>query len=175
MDRRPPGLRVGRREREASWRRPTCHLVQVLIVSPRPERGIFFLCISFDRFCNFSIHFPKKILSWAGSPKAGACPFCKFSCPKRGYFCDSCLYAPPLCCISTGRTRFCQAAANFILTRYTICPKTEGNSCWIFSPGNNLPVSFINAILKPQAERPPDVVNPHNKTSLSFWKGCDSL
>lgn len=175
MDRRPPGLRVGRREREASRRRPTCHLVQVLIVSPRPERGIFFSLYFLRSFLQFFHSFSKENTFLGRLSESGACPFCKFSCPKRGYFCDSCLSAPLLCCISTGRTRFCQAAANFILTRYTICPKTEGNSCWIFSLGNNLPVSFINAILKPQAERPPDVVNPHNKTSLSFWKGCDSL
>lgn len=49
-----PRLEVG--SNEAPRRQPTCHLVQVLIGSPRPERGFLKLCAvcAFFLLCPFS-------------------------------------------------------------------------------------------------------------------------
>ena len=99
MDRRPPGLMVGRREREASRRRPTCHSVQVLIGSPRPERGTFFVYFFRDHcadgFLQFCHAFSREN-SFPGRPsESGGLPVLQVLLPKKEAIFVILAYMPP--------------------------------------------------------------------------------
>ena len=118
-----PRLEVG--SNEAPRRQPTCHLVQVLIGSPRPERGFLKLC--------------------------AVCAFF-FSVPSQGkrteFFAVIPLFIWTLFCKTTGIASFLQFFSFILFVKYTLCPKNAFYSCCIFSSANNLPAPFINGILK---------------------------
>ena len=118
-----PRLEVG--SNEAPRRQPTCHLVQVLIGSPRPERG-FQNCALCALFSSLSL------LKASG----------------QSFFAVIPLFIWTLFCKTTGIASFLQFFSFILFVKYTLCPKNAFYSCCIFSSANNLPAPFINGILK---------------------------
>ena len=114
---------------KAQRRQPTCHLVQVLIGSPRPERG--FLTQDIGPLALPSL---SPLPQSPGTRTEAFCFFLQFGSLLFGKTTES----PPLF----------RPFPLFHFVKCTLCLKINFYSCCIFSAGNNLSGPFINGILK---------------------------